>query len=394
MPIKGKGIRTYFVNSLLTRSGAVLLLLVWVLAAHAQNPCSLETAYAYGSSPPPIRTDSNHVKTYGQTWVTGDVYLVWTPWEEAWQQLNGSNITTGYTSNNNPGSTAQSNWSNILNSSGPGSYRDYSYHWVVPASSCTGWVTDYLGYTTGNTLTITRPTISGVNAFWWLGNGILSDQGYHAQSALTGNANGASGSAYWSVQTVSGGGSVSISCSVCTSNTATSTAASKGCTEDVTIYASYGGFNSDPFKVMITAPSTLTPVSGSPKDQANGDGFKSTYQWGLTDNCNQRDYGLDGNEVLGSWVDDYYNSTGRHNNWRKPTPWKSFNSDYIWQDDIGISNCGGGCSPQWSNPKPTLSTVKVMSAPFSFYIGTQTSSSGIKLMSNTTQFYLDHGRHQ
>jgi hypothetical protein len=320
---------------------------------------------------------------------------MWTPYDESWQQLNGSNITVGGIGYNNPGSTASAAWTSVLDSKGPGSYRDYSYHWFVPSPSCTGWSTDYLGYTTGTTLTITRPTISGVNAFWWLGTGILSDRGYYAQSALTANANGASGSPTWSVQTVSGGGSVSLSCSVCTSNTATSTAPSHDCNNDVTVYASYGGFNSDPFKVTIVVPSTLTLVSSSyPKDQANGDGFVSTYQWGLTDTCHNRDYGLDGNEVLGAWVDDYFKSTGIHNNWRKPPPWQSYNPDYIWQDQIGISNCGGGCNPKWSNPQPTLSTVKVMSAPFSFYIGTQTFGSGEKLMSNTTQFYLDHGRHE
>ncbi|HLH43402.1 MAG TPA: hypothetical protein VKV74_10475 [Bryobacteraceae bacterium] len=53
-----------------------------------------------------------------------------------------------------------------------------------------------------------QPTITGVNAFWWLGPGILSDGGmcsgqpgpcYYAQAAWTANANGAMGTPTWNV---------------------------------------------------------------------------------------------------------------------------------------------------------------------------------------------------
>jgi hypothetical protein len=132
----------------------------------------------------------------------------------------------------------------------------------------------------------------------------------------------------------------------------------------------------------------MTLIADYPSDQANGDGFISTYQWSLSDTCRNVDPGLDGNEVFGSWVND------TANNWRKPSAAQSGNSSYIWQDEIGMTNCGGGCSPVWTSPQSPLSTTAIMRAPWTAYFGTQTFGSGVAVMSNTTQFYLDHGRHQ
>jgi hypothetical protein len=294
-------------NRVLARNGAFWLTILCAAAVNSQTLCDSETIVGWGSSPAPIRVDSNHVKTYGQSWTTGDTYLLWTPHEGAWQQLNGNSITTEYISNNTPGSTAQSNWTSVLNSTGPGTYRDYSDHWFVPAPACTDKTTINIGYTTGSMLAIVRPTVNGVSAFWWLGRGVLSDHGYYAQSALTPTPNGATGSPYWSVQTVSGGGSVSLNCSVCVSNTITSTAPSSSCNNyDVTISESYGGFNSDPFKAFINKPASLSLQPLYPSDSIWGVGFKSVYQWKLTDTCGGSVAGLDGNEQFGPWTDDYF----------------------------------------------------------------------------------------
>jgi hypothetical protein len=62
----------------------LLLLLACALVARGQ--CSTGDATLWGSSLTPIRLDSNHVETYGQTWATGTYGSVWTPYEEAWQQ--------------------------------------------------------------------------------------------------------------------------------------------------------------------------------------------------------------------------------------------------------------------------------------------------------------------
>lgn len=83
------------------------------------------------------------------------------------------------------------------------------------------------------------PTITGVNAFWWLGSGILSDGGYYAQAAWTANANGATGTPTWHVNTVVGGGNVSLSCGTCANTEATSTAPSNGCVYDISVYVTY-----------------------------------------------------------------------------------------------------------------------------------------------------------
>src|SRR5713101_2241635 len=95
MPSEPEGVKKCLAHPCLARSGAALILLVCGMMGRAQNPCDLETVYGNGSSNAPIRADSNHIMTYGQSWTSGDVYLVWTPWEETWQQLNGNTITSG-----------------------------------------------------------------------------------------------------------------------------------------------------------------------------------------------------------------------------------------------------------------------------------------------------------
>jgi len=183
--------------------------LFWALCAQAQ--CQQETVTGWGASSTSIRLDSNHVQAYGQSWTSGDVYLQVTPYVESWQQLNGSTISIGYTGNNNPGSTAQVTLTTQLDPNGPGSYSIYSSHWFYWA--CANY-TQNLGNTFGNAVVVYRPTITGVSAFWWLG-GVLADNGYYAQSGLTANPNGASGTPYWTVNTVNCGGSVSLGCNPC-----------------------------------------------------------------------------------------------------------------------------------------------------------------------------------
>jgi hypothetical protein len=394
MPIEIQLVRKTAIRSLLAYSQAALVLCV--LQAGLRGQCDV---VVWGQSNQPIRVGPNGVMTSGQTWTAGDVYGYWTPSEEAWQLLwpqgssSGAPITGGALSSANPGSTAESTWTTVLNSAGPGTYWDYSAHWAVAdQSACPGLYVNTF-YSNGSGLTIARPTITGTSAFWWLGNGVLLDRGYYAQSALTANPLGASGSPYWSVHTA-GTGSVSLQCSVCGSNVATSTAPSRNCTPDITINASYGGFDSDAFNVTIVAPSTLTLQSGFPQDAAFQGGFLSLYQWGLTDTCGGQDANLDGNEVFGSWTDDYFNSTGTHNNWGRPTAVSAWSLTNQWTDIIWAKPCTGGI-PKCQNPQSPLSSVKVMhNAPWTFYFGTQMFGSGVPVERDTQQWFLDHCRHQ
>lgn len=391
-----RGGKVYMGRQSRRRWGCLLALALFALPrGHAQTSCDYETVTGYGSSNAPIRIDSNHVETYGQSWTSGDVLSLWTPYEETWQQLNGSNITDGAVYDNYPNQTAWGEWTNTLDTAGPGAYGDHSYHWFVPDASCWDESTFYLGYTTGSTLAISRPAISGpsntvpVSAFWWLGQGVLSDGAYYAQAAWVAQANGASGSPSWSVSTQANGGSVSLSCSPCGSTVATSTSPSSGCVYDITVKLNYGGFESDPFYVAIIQPLTFTLVNGYPINSVYGDGFKSVYQWNLTDTCGSSDPGLSGTEVFGQRQDD------TANNWAMAQPAPPIQNDpsSIFQDEIAIQNCGGGCNPVWTNPQAPLSGVTVYHFPWSGYVGSTASGRGLNILTNTTQFYLDHGAH-
>jgi hypothetical protein len=167
------------------------------------------------------------------------------------------------------------------------------------------------------------------------------------------------------------------------------------CKADVTIYANYGGFNSDPFKVTIVAPEKLTlstDVSPNPADVADGAGYKSTYQWVLTDTCGAQDAGLDGNETFGVWTDGYFTSTGgTHNRWPLPPLTATYRSNAIWYDTIGAT---GTSTPSSKTPQSPLTSVKVMhDTPWTLFVGTQTFGSGVVVHIDTQQWYQDHGRH-
>jgi hypothetical protein len=243
------------------------------------------------------------------------------------------------------------------------------------------------------------PTISGVNAFWWLGSGILYDGGgcltipqgacYYAQSTLTSNANGAPGTPTWSVYRGAPGGNVSLSCTTCTSTVATATAPSYGCTADVTIYVSYGGYYSAPFNLTIVTPSTFTVQSGYPTDSADtSHGYISNYVWNLTDSCGYSDPSLDGHETFGTFYTDY---TGT--DWPFPTAQShTYRPDSLWYDAI---NAFGQNIPLSEAPQSPLTSTKVLhDTPWSYLVGTQTQGSGVVVQTDTQQFYQDHGRHQ
>ena len=117
------------------------------------------------------------------------------------------------------------------------------------------------------------PTITGINSFWYLGQGILANVGicsgqptgncYLAQSQLTSNPNGAPGTPQWSI-VQNGQGQVTLSCYTCANPVATSVSPSGGCIPDIHIYVSYGGYSSASFDVTIVAPSYTNPY-GSPQ---------------------------------------------------------------------------------------------------------------------------------
>lgn len=267
-----------------------------------------------------------------------------------------------------------------------------------------------------------QPTISGTNAFWYLGplpTGVYSDGGtcsgqsgpcYYTQSAIS--ASPSSGSGYtWSVS-YSGTGRVSLSCTSNCSNsiTVTATAASSGCSADVTLYATYSGQESSGYGLTIVTPTTGTLQSGYPYDEDNpiyGTGsFLTTYNWEVSDSCGNDDTGIDQNEGFCSYPDDDDSCTWTNdysgNNWGTPIASGGYISS-VFVDYMGQNNPGGtpASSSPSSNGYDTCSTsTPVLHAPWTGYVGSQSNSCsgvdscGAQILSNTFQYYTDCGRHQ
>lgn len=235
------------------------------------------------------------------------------------------------------------------------------------------------------------PTISGVNAFWWLGSGILADGGscspghtgpcYYAQSQLTSNPNGAPGNPSWTV-VQNGQGHISLSCYDCANPVATAQSPSSGCLSDIQVYVSYGGYSSAPFNVTIVAPSYTNLQSGYPQTNPWYSGYLTQYVWSVVDSCGNLDGGIDANEKFGTFVNDI------SNNWTYPTAGPVYMTSYLIGDEIGHS--GGSPAAQ---PPGNGTTLVRHNYPWALRIGSQTSGSGTPVRADTQAEYLDHGAH-
>ncbi len=241
------------------------------------------------------------------------------------------------------------------------------------------------------------PTISGVDAFWWLGSGILHDGAgcgttppgpcYYAQASWSSSPNGAPGTPYWTVVNNPGGGSVSLDCYTCANVLATATSPSNGCDYDVTVSVSYGGYSSAAFTVMINTPENTTLQSGYPTDVSVGNGYLSTTAWNVTDLCGYSTAGFDVNEAFGTFYDDYYG-----HNWGYPSLGSTYETTSVVSDYIGNR---GWTVPMAEPPQSPLTSTKVFhDTPWMLYVFSQTSGSGVSVRSDTQQIYQDHGRHQ
>jgi hypothetical protein len=251
------------------------------------------------------------------------------------------------------------------------------------------------------------PTITGANAFWWLGSGIVSDGGtcsgqtgpcYFSQASWTANPNGNTGSPTWTVvNSATGGGSVSLNCSTCTTVTATATSPSAGCVFDVTVTVTYNGNTSAPFTVLINQPTTTT-LSGSPTDQSANQhfgvttlvGFFSMTSWNITDSCGSSDPGLDVNESFGTFTND------TANNYPLPSVGNAYFPGSVITDTLGESAAiSNNSTPAVQNPQSPLGSTKIYhDFPWVLRVFSQTSGRGVTVRTDTQQFYRDHGRHQ
>lgn len=243
-------------------------------------------------------------------------------------------------------------------------------------------------------ISIQRPTISGVDAIWYLGSPGLSDptNGIYNTSALSGNKNCASctSALQWEV---SPAGALSFSPTSGASTTATSQRSSSSCTRDITVRAKLDGFYSDPFNMIINRPNFTIKnnVSHGPCGRAgttpcSGPGYASLVQLYIFDLCSYHIPSIAINEQFGAFYPDM------SNNWPNPTPRPAPYFVTTFSDEIAIS---GYWTPQPYAPVGPLSTQKVNWANQWIYAGSTTSGQG--QLVNTVpkhQKYVDHGDHQ
>ena len=246
-----------------------------------------------------------------------------------------------------------------------------------------------------------QPTISGVNAFWYLGGPLYDGAGcgsggwcYYTQALWTANANGHAGTPTWSVTHVAGGGNVSLSCTTCNATTATSSQSSNGCVYDVTIVVTYpDGAQSPPFRVLINQPDTTSPQGGYPKHEAwypvpGASGYLSSYSWYVKDLCGNGLQGFDVNETFGTWTNDYANQ-----NWVLPTANGTYISGFLVGDTVGHAGDQTNV-PVTQVPQTPLGTTKVRhDAPWNLWVGSQTFGWGVAVHTDTQQWWRDHGTH-
>ncbi len=231
------------------------------------------------------------------------------------------------------------------------------------------------------------PTISGLNAVWWLGAGIVGDGGvcsgqstpcYYAESQLTSNPNGAPGSPTWTV-VQNGQGRISLSCYTCANPVATAQSVSSGCSYDIQITVSYGGYSSAPFGMTVAAPEYTILQTGYPQTTTVYQGFYTDYVWGLVSSCGGYMGGIDANEKFGTFQNPITN------NWVHPSPNPVYMTTYLIGDQI---------AQVYGTPTPdTGSSLVRYDYPWALRIGSQTSGSGTPVEVDTQAWYLDHGAH-
>ena len=245
-----------------------------------------------------------------------------------------------------------------------------------------------------------QPTISGVNAFWYLGGPTDDGAGcpngwcYYAQSTWTANSDGHAGTPTWTVE-YAGTGRVSLSCYTCTSTLATATDFSAGCNYDIEVYVTYpDGAQSNLFFVLINTAAGSTLQSGYPMNSdwifsAGDTGYQSVYQWTVNDLCGNVLSGTDANETFGSVTYPYPGA-----DWPLPQANPIYvPQGYSYDDVLGASGSAAG---GWI-PVPQFvgngSTLVETDSPWNYYLWSQRSGVGVSMHRDTQQWWQDHGTH-
>lgn len=321
----------------------------------------------------------------------GNYWYEWQLYLDSWWYFNGNLLLSATNdAGSGKGQPVGRQYTSILQALGPGTFNLNSYHHGY-AETCNQYAPPYRngvsGYVYGAAFPVARPTITGLNGVWWLGGGSDPANGYYNAIDLTAHPNGAPETPYWWVP--NNPQKVSLTCSVCGVQALYSAAASSSCAYDVTVKVSVGGFESDPFNVVVNAPASLSKDAVTPHLD-NGAGYASWVGYYTLDICNAQMTTLANNEEFGTFTN---NGTG----WVPPS--SQGYSGFInlapgdprhWSDVIS-ADCAS-CTPSTQNPQG--GTTLVMYATQVWRFGSSTVSSGVPVRSGTANWYRDHGEVQ
>lgn len=360
--------------------------LLFVSAADLKAvPCTAGTTFHWSSDV--LRWGGNDVWTFGSAYIDGYYMWYWRPKVTTTSTLNGQvlfgrlNVIAyaGY------GEEAVNQWHDAPQNVGTGLYGVSNIIEYLPDPGC-----DAISpINNSESLGVSRPYISGLNGIWWLGGGSDPANGYYNQGALTANKNCGAGdicneTPYWTVTL--NPQKISLSCTVCNSNVATSLVPSQSL-GDITILIDIGGFQSPAFNYTVNAPYRMSSSSPYVLDQTYQDGYWSYIYYRTYDLFGNAMPSIALNEQFGAFVND------QANNWAKPTAGGlSQYGGYDWWDNMYMYNCSS-CSPPVQNPQNPLTNNRVDHAAQSWRIGSSTVGSGVLVQNNTHQRYTDHGRH-
>jgi len=144
--------------------------------------CYDGTTVAY-TSENVVRSGSNQVWSFAQSWVSGNYATTWTATVSASTTVNGSPTHSGQNTQLS-GNIATVQWYDAPSLYGSGTYAEADTHTF--SDTCG----DYAGpYSYNPSRTVNTPTITGANGAWFLGGGSDAANAYYNQAALTGNSN-------------------------------------------------------------------------------------------------------------------------------------------------------------------------------------------------------------
>jgi hypothetical protein len=247
--------------------------------------------------------------------------------------------------------------------------------------------------------TVTAPTISGPTVVWWFNGQTVS--GFATQIALTASGGG-NGTYVWSVT----GGPSKVALQGTTSGQNVTSVQVKSASysttrNDVTVQLQFtpSGGNSSAltsYSLSVDSPYKLVPngVTNKGSDDCasstNGTyGYKTQAIYTAQSFFGVTLGNIGVNETFGADIKDYVGTT-----WPANTPGgRTIPGSGQFADTMCVVDPGLTLKPHVLIPQSPLTTVKIDHSAQSWYIGSVTPGSGLKVQTDTQQYYQDHALH-